>query len=116
AHIDPGPPLTPRRMLEHINRHLTSRYTTMGGTFVTAFYGVYDSRSRELIYACAGHNPPRLKHCDDGSLTSLDGVQSLPLGITIDEEYTELTQPLRPGDQVVFYTDGITEAASPTGE
>jgi sigma-B regulation protein RsbU (phosphoserine phosphatase) len=116
AHIDPGPPATPRQMLNHINRHLTVRYTATGGMFVTAFYGIYDPARRELLYACAGHNPPRLKHCDDGSLSSLDGVRSLPLGISMDEDYPEHAQPLRPGDQVVFYTDGITEAADPTGE
>jgi sigma-B regulation protein RsbU (phosphoserine phosphatase) len=116
AHVDPCPPVTPRQMLRHVNRHLTTRYTVMGGMFVTAFYGIYDPKKRELVYACAGHNPPRLKHCDDGSLTSLDGVRSLPLGIAMDEDFAEHVQPLRPGDQLVFYTDGITDAASPTGE
>jgi sigma-B regulation protein RsbU (phosphoserine phosphatase) len=116
AHISPDPPITPRRMLNHVNYHLTTRYTVTAGTFVTAFYGIYDPAQRKLTYACAGHNPPRLKHCDDGSLSSLDSVQSLPLGISTDEEYTESVQMLRPGDQLVFYTDGVTEAANPSGE
>jgi sigma-B regulation protein RsbU (phosphoserine phosphatase) len=116
AHIYPGPPSVPGEVLRHLNNHLTERYTQMHGTFVTAFYGVYDSRRRLLRFASAGHNPPRVKHCDDGTLTSLKHAQGLPLGISTQEVYHEAEQALRPGDQVVFYTDGITEAANPLGE
>jgi sigma-B regulation protein RsbU (phosphoserine phosphatase) len=45
----------------------------------------------------------------------LDGVRNLPLGIDADETYDEYIQALRPGDQMVFYTDGITEANGPDG-
>lgn len=116
AHLDARAWATPGRMLEHVNQHLCARYTQSAGTFVTAFYGIFDPAERRLHYACAGHNPPRLKHCDDGSLTSLDSVQRLPLGIAPDEEYHESAYGLRPGDQLVLYTDGITDATSPTGE
>ena len=68
-----------------------------------------------MTYACAGHNPPRLKRCQDGSLLSLDGVGSLPLGIFADQAYEQATSQLVPGDQIIFYTDGITEAPTPTG-
>jgi sigma-B regulation protein RsbU (phosphoserine phosphatase) len=116
AHIYPGPPDCPSRVLEHINKHLACRYTGIAGTFVTAFYGVYDPSRRLLTYCSAGHNPPRLKHCDDGTLSLLDAAQYLPLGISATETYKNHEQPVRPGDQVVFYTDGITEAANPHGE
>jgi sigma-B regulation protein RsbU (phosphoserine phosphatase) len=116
AHIFPGPPAPPGRMLSHINHHLATRYTDRNGTFVTAFYGIYDPAARELVYACAGHNPPRVKRCEDGTLLSLDGAQSLPLGIAGHLSYTESTQRLQPHDHLVFYTDGITEAANSSGE
>jgi sigma-B regulation protein RsbU (phosphoserine phosphatase) len=103
-------------MLGYVNRHLATRYTMQSDTFVTAFYGIYDPARRELVYACAGHNPPRLKRCGDGTLASLDGVDGLPLGITQNETYTERRQSLRPGDQLVFYTDGVTDARDPAGE
>jgi sigma-B regulation protein RsbU (phosphoserine phosphatase) len=116
AHTHPGPPVPPGQMLDYVNRHLATRYTAQSDTFVTAFYGIYDPARRELVYACAGHNPPRLKRCGDGTVASLDGVDGLPLGVTADESYTERSQPLRPGDQVVFYTDGVTDARNPAGE
>lgn len=116
AHVFPGDPCPPGRLLGHVNRHLASRYTLWDGKFVTAFYGVYDPATRRLAYACAGHNPPRLKRCSRGTLASLDGVTSLPLGINPEEVYDEKTVELRPGDLVVFYTDGITEATNPAGE
>jgi sigma-B regulation protein RsbU (phosphoserine phosphatase) len=115
AHTHPATP-RPGQMLELVNYHLASRYTILSDTFVTAFYGVYDPARRELTYACAGHNPPRLKHCDDGTLSSLNEVSGLPLGILAEHRYQERVQPLRPGDQVVFYTDGITEARNLAGE
>ncbi|HTV54877.1 MAG TPA: PP2C family protein-serine/threonine phosphatase [Terriglobia bacterium] len=116
AHSYPGSPMPPGRMLEHVNRHLTARYTTESDTFVTAFYGVYDPGQRELAYASAGHNPPRLKRCVDGTLDLLDGATALPLGIAPNQTYREQTYRLVPGDQLVLYTDGITEAHNDKGE
>ena len=115
AHGYPRPPASPGQMLAHVNDRLASRYTAESGTFVTAFYGIYDPSRRELTYACAGHNPPRVKRCEDGSVASLDGVSSLPLGLFPDVEFEETTHSFIPGDQVVFYTDGITEATAPDG-
>ncbi len=116
AHSYPGAPTPPGRMLEHVNRHLAARYTADSDTFVTAFYGIYDPQSRTLTYASAGHNPPRLKRCRDGTLDSLDGATALPLGIFADQTYPERTYRLMPGDRLVLYTDGITEAQNEYGE
>ena len=115
AHAHPGHIEPPCRLLTHVNRQLTARYTVDGETFITAFYGIYDPTRRELRYACAGHNPPRLMRCETGEITSLDGVQRLPLGIDANVQYDEHVQELHPGDQVLFYTDGITEATDPEG-
>lgn len=116
AHSYPGTPMPPGRMLEYVNHHLTARYTVESDTFVTAFYGVYDPSRRELTYASAGHNPPRLKRCLDGTLGLLSGVTALPLGIAPNQTYREQTHRLLPGDQLVLYTDGITEAHNDKGE
>lgn len=116
AHTMPGPPTPPGRLLNNLNSQLIRHYTRNSGTFVTAFYGIYDARTRLLRYANAGHNPPRLKRCDDGSMASLDGVGSFPLGITAEVSYEEARLQLRAGDQIIFYTDGITEAQNAEGE
>jgi sigma-B regulation protein RsbU (phosphoserine phosphatase) len=115
AHTHPGPPLQPAHVLEYLNYHLAARYTN-NGNFVTAFYGIYDPETRRLTYASAGHNPPRIKRCQDGSLLALDRVRGLPLGIRENGAYEEAVQQLQTGDQIIFYTDGITEALNPEGE
>lgn len=116
AHTHPGPPMPPGKVLNYLNSHLTMRYTTSSETFVTAFYGVYDPARRLLRYSCAGHNPPRLKRCQDGSLLSLSSATNLPLGILPETHYEEAEQQLLPGDQIIFYTDGITEAHNKHGD
>ena len=116
AHTHPGPAMPPAKILNYLNHHLTCRYTTQNGHFVTAFFGIFDPAERTLTYACAGHNPPRLKRCQDGTLLSLNGARALPLGIMADVPYSECVQQLQPGDQIVFYTDGITEAQNPEGK
>ncbi len=86
------------------------------GTFVTAFYGVFDPARRVLTYSCAGHNPPRMRHCGSHEVHRLDGAQQLPLGVMSDVKFVDRSEQLRPGDQIIFYTDGITESLSPNGE
>ena len=119
---NPPRPEPPGRLLAHVNRHLCERYTRRGGTFVTAWYGVYDPRTRRLVYANAGHPAPRVKHDnarhpDAGRAGPLAGhARSLPLGIDPHEDYPDSDAALDAGDVLVAYTDGITEARSPTRE
>ena len=116
AHTNPGSAQPPAQVLNYLNHHLATLYTSRNESFVTAFYGVYDPADRTLTYACAGHNPPRLKRCDDGTLLSLEGAGGLPLGIMPEGAYDECVQQLQSGDQIIFYTDGITEASNPEGK
>ncbi len=110
AHTHPGPANPPGRVLDYLNQHLVDHYTGESGVFITAFYGVFSPAERTLNYASAGHNPPRLKRCQDGSLDSLDGAGGLPLGVRTGVQYPEASRKLQRGDQLIFYTDGITEA------
>lgn len=116
AHTRPGHLTPPAEVLNYLNFHLATWYTGFTDTFVTAFYGIYDPAKRELNYACAGHNPPRLKSCRAGNLSMLNGVNGLPLGVNLEETYENGRQELHAGDQIVFYTDGITEARNPGGD
>ncbi|MGH7177063.1 MAG: PP2C family protein-serine/threonine phosphatase [Tepidisphaeraceae bacterium] len=109
AHMHAGPPTPPSKLLGSLNRQLCSLYTT-GGTFVTAFYGIYDPATRRLTYACAGHCPPRLKKPRTSPIQALDATGGIPLGIEPDDVFPNATLELSSGDVLVFYTDGITEA------
>jgi sigma-B regulation protein RsbU (phosphoserine phosphatase) len=116
AHTRPEPPQRPGEFLTYLNAHLTRRYTRPTGSFVTAFYIVFDPINATLSYASAGHNPPRLLRCADGFKMALNRAQKLPLGIKPDEVYLEQTLPLLPGDQVVLFTDGVIEAVNTDGD
>jgi sigma-B regulation protein RsbU (phosphoserine phosphatase) len=114
AHMLAEPPIPPSRLLNFVNQNLTRRYTNGSGTFVTAFYAVYDPATRTLAYASAGHPPPRVLHC--GQVVALSGQSSLPLGIDADESYEDHEHRLQTGDVLILYTDGITEARNPQGQ
>ena len=125
AHTLAGPPSPPGRLLAFLNDHLVARYTTDSGTFVTAFYGIYDPATHVLTYASAGHNPPRVRH--DGlrhegreratpRIRAIDRDGSLPLGIDPGVTYQDTVERLSPGDYLLLYTDGITEARDPDNE
>jgi phosphoserine phosphatase RsbU/P len=110
AHSLPGPADPPASLLGYVNQQLAQHYTIANEIFVTAFYGIYDPVERTLVYSSAGHNPPRLKRCGDGSVQALEEIGGPPLGLFEDLEYEQTTLKLRPGDILAFYTDGITEA------
>lgn len=82
--------------------------------FVTAIYGILDASNRTLSYSNGGHNPPLLIRAD-GKTSFLDRGEQ-PLGMFRDTRYHELHLVFEPGDVLVLYTDGLTEAESPAGE
>jgi len=116
VHNYPNDPAPPSELLSFLNKKLLAHYVGVNGTFVTAFYGIYDPATRQLTYSSAGHNPPRMRRCGNQTVHALDGAQQLPLGVLDDPKFVSRTIQLESGDQIVFYTDGITEAASPDGE
>ncbi|QDU44079.1 PP2C family protein-serine/threonine phosphatase [Symmachiella dynata] len=116
AHLYPHQPVQASDFLSYINQNLCRRYTNESGSFVTAFYGIYTPEKRQLNYSNAGHCLPLLKHCGAGMVSAIEGARQLPLGVLEDETYTNRSHYLSPGDEIVFYTDGISEATSPEGE
>ena len=115
AHTIPITDPSPSEMLGYINQKLVEHYTS-DGNFVTVFYCIFDPNSGELTYSCAGHNPPRVKRCSDGSMFTLDQAQGIPLGISETFEFSNQTVQLIRGDQVILYTDGVTEAFHDNGQ
>jgi sigma-B regulation protein RsbU (phosphoserine phosphatase) len=82
--------------------------------FVTAFYGILDVTNRTLTYTNAGHNPPILLK-GNGELRIMDRG-SVPLGMFKDTRYHEYYLTTEPGDVLVLYTDGVTEAHNLNGD
>ena len=82
--------------------------------FVTAFYGILDVTNRTLSYTNAGHNPPLLFTAEGKHQFIERG--SLPLGMFKDTRYHEYYQTIEPGEMLVLYTDGVTEAQNLKGE
>jgi sigma-B regulation protein RsbU (phosphoserine phosphatase) len=82
--------------------------------FVTAFYGILDAQKRTLAYSNAGHNPPLLVNAAGTSRFIDKGEQ--PLGMFRETRYHQYYLDFEPGDVLVLYTDGATEANSPSGE
>lgn len=105
----------PRDVLMMANAHLVQQGDRYDGTFVTAFYAIFDPGRRTLHYASAGHNPPLLMRAD-GEVRELDAAQSLPLGVAVGSAIPDAVETLRPGDTFVLYTDGITEAMNRQGQ
>ena len=83
--------------------------------FVTVFYAEYNPANGVLSYANGGHNPPVIVHAD-GSSTVLPQTNGIALGILPDIEYEQNSVTLSPGDTLVLYTDGITEAMNAQNE
>ncbi len=95
-----------------VNRYLADNIPS--NRFVTLFYAELDPDSGALSFLNAGHNPPLIVHAA-GTVEQL-ASGGLPLGIKADADYREGRTTLQPGDVLVIYSDGVTEAASPNGE
>ena len=97
----------PDKVLAEVNELLEE--DNDASMFVTVFYAVFNPRDGRLTYSNGGHNPPLLVHAD-GSSELLPTTSGVALGVMPDIEYEQETFQMAPGDLVVFYTDGVTEA------
>lgn len=82
--------------------------------FVTAFYGILDATNKALSYSNAGHNPALLMDAN-GDIRFLRRG-GLPLGMFKETRYHEYYLTFQPGETLVLYTDGVTEAMNERGE
>jgi hypothetical protein len=86
------------------------------GSFMTLFFGVLDTKTASFRYASAGHNPVILFRRQGGTFEELDKTGP-GLGLVPDATYEiKETQPLKPGDILLLYTDGVPEAMNANKE
>ena len=93
-------------LVRGLNRQVCAN--SRNSRFTTAFLAELDPATGDLIYICAGHNPPILKR-DNGSFERLKS-DNIPFGIELKEDYKTGATRLEPHDLLVIYTDGVTEA------
>lgn len=101
-------------VLRKANEIIQKNITT--DRFITAMYVIIDSETGSVELACAGHNPVIVVTRRQGSLSLEEHTaKGIPLGIT-DMPYESTTFSMQPGDMLVMYTDGVTEARNLEGD
>jgi serine phosphatase RsbU (regulator of sigma subunit)/pSer/pThr/pTyr-binding forkhead associated (FHA) protein len=102
----------PAELVTHLNRSLKT--TCPENRFVTLFYALLDPPSGELVYSNAGHNPPLVARASGEVIPLQEGGPVLGImPALIFEEHRVLIEP---GDALLLYSDGVTEAANAEGE
>lgn len=106
--------LAPHAALSEINSSLFPDLSTQS-MFLTMFYAMYNPLQKALLYASAGHNPPLILAGSSEKIGLLKS-RGIFIGGRPKLSYALQTRKLGPGDIVLFYTDGLTEAKNSRGE
>ena len=97
-----------------INNHMCS--TAVEGRFVTYVLAIIDTRSHEMQLAIAGHMSPMIRKAD-GMIEEFDEeAVGVPIGVLEDYPFDVLSRTIQPGETVLIYTDGVSEAMNPKGD
>lgn len=105
---------SPAKVLEHLNQVV---YPDLENShrFVTLFYSEYNPTTRILSYSNAAHHPPLLWQAAHNTIKQLDTLGML-IGLEAEAEYGEAQVQLYPGDTIIYFTDGFTDAANQQGD
>ena len=103
---------TPQETLQRVNEII--RNDSSSDMFVTAFYAIWDPLQQTLCYVNGGHNPPLI--CTADGQVQIVGQYGIALGVIVPISLAEEIIPIRPGETVLLYTDGVTEAFNGNGE
>ena len=98
----------PAKVLQHINRYLCEH--ALVGRYATLFFAIVNSEGM-LEFINAGHPSPLLLRGD--SIVELFNEGSFPVGLVEEAEFASMRRQLEPGDTLVLFTDGVTEAMDP---
>ncbi len=106
-------PDEPERTMTDTNRRIVS--DTHGGLFITMLYGVLNPQNGEFNYCSAGHHPAFLLRAKGGTVETL-GSTGFPLGIMDETNWSRESVKIEPGDALILYTDGLTDAQNSAQE
>jgi len=99
--------------MQYVNNLLCNE--SVSSMFVTVFYGILNMKTGTLEYANAGHNPPYIIK-SDGTLEEVKSTGDIILGCFDNVQFQSRKLQMSPGDCIVLYTDGVTEAFNKEGE
>jgi serine phosphatase RsbU (regulator of sigma subunit) len=100
-------PAEPERTMTETNRRILA--DTHGGLYITLFYGILDPHNGDFDYCSAGHYPVYWVQARDGAVAEL-GRTGIPLGVLEEASWSREQIKIEPGDSLVLYTDGMTDA------
>ena len=99
----------PDQIMRRVNAELSRE--NPGQMFVTAFCGILDLGTGAVAYANGGHDAPFLRAAD-GTVSRLGKTRGMALGVFGDADFDLADHALAPGDALVLFTDGVSEAAN----
>lgn len=106
--------LSPAEIFTQANKRITAHNDQ--DIFLTAFLAVLDLTTGRMICANAGHEHPLIFRRAEGRHAWLEAGHGLPLGAMPNSRYREQTFQIAPGDRLLLYTDGVSEAENSRGE
>lgn len=106
--------LSPAEIFTQANKRITAHNDQ--DIFLTAFLAVLDLTTGRLVCANAGHEHPLIFRRAEGRYAWLEAGHGLPLGAMPNSRYREQTFQIAPGDRMLLYTDGVSEAENSRGE
>jgi anti-sigma regulatory factor (Ser/Thr protein kinase) len=113
-HAGEGTLPTPAAIVNRLHRALTPRLVDLASFATLALYR-FDLPAGTLTYVNAGHTPGLLTRALDARPAQIMG-DNLPIGVMAQEEYVQFTVAIEPGDSLLVFSDGITEARDAAGE
>ena len=108
--------LSPSQLVVKLNSFL--HRSTRSESYATFFYAQFDAKARQLRYVNAGHNPPYFVRSFGSSPAAIEELKAggTIVGMFPNSEYQEQPIDIRPGDLLLAFTDGVTDAMNPNQE
>lgn len=106
--LHPAEALT--RFNEILERHVHTDH------YITMLYGVLNLDTLDMTYASAGHHPMLHYSARTGEIAQINTDRGFPLLTFDNNEFDERTETIRPGDRILFYTDGVLDLKNDAGE